>query len=189
MLDFFENSWITGIGGGIISGLIVFFVTNLIFSKRQNKEYLQKVRLANNEVLYAIRPLIVSEVTPKSSLLQAVLSATAMKYELEINDLVKKDEIANELSKEILDNVFLTAENKLKYCEITESLRLSDIPVTKKQTKNLNNSRMEFDLNNATVLSLMFSVVTASTVGLLVFSMKSDVFQRDKAVFFFTPNF
>ena len=48
MSDFWTNPWVTGIGGGIISSLIVFFVTKYFFNKKENKEYAQKVKLANS---------------------------------------------------------------------------------------------------------------------------------------------
>ncbi len=48
--------WAIGIGGGILSGLIVAYISRLIFSKRDNREYAQKILQANNEVLYAVRP-------------------------------------------------------------------------------------------------------------------------------------
>ncbi len=43
MIDIFNNSWITGIGGGIVSGFIVYFVTSKFLSKKQKKEYSQKI--------------------------------------------------------------------------------------------------------------------------------------------------
>lgn len=33
IMDILNNPWVTGIGGGIISSLIVFFVTKYLFSK------------------------------------------------------------------------------------------------------------------------------------------------------------
>lgn len=56
MDDLIANPWIVGIGGGVISSLIVFFITKFFLSKKENKEYEQKVRLATNEVVYAVRP-------------------------------------------------------------------------------------------------------------------------------------
>lgn len=52
MQNILNNAWVTGIGGGIISSLIVFFVTRYFFSKREKREYLQKIETANNEILY-----------------------------------------------------------------------------------------------------------------------------------------
>src|SRR5690554_6004366 len=103
METFFTNSWTIGIGGGIISGLIVFLVTSKIFSRRENKEYLQKIRIANNELLYAIRPLVVEQKLPTLDILNSILVSTAKKYNVQINDLYNKDAIADDLTKEVMD--------------------------------------------------------------------------------------
>lgn len=63
-MDILNNPWVTGIGGGIISSLIVFFVTKYLFSKKENREYLQKIKTANNEILYSIRPLVIEKKLP-----------------------------------------------------------------------------------------------------------------------------
>ena len=55
-MELFNNPWFVGIGGGILSGLIVAYISRLIFSRRDNREYAQKVSQANHEVLYAVRP-------------------------------------------------------------------------------------------------------------------------------------
>ena len=39
MDDLIANPWIVGIGGGVISSLIVFFITKFFLSKKENKEY------------------------------------------------------------------------------------------------------------------------------------------------------
>ncbi|WP_279401057.1 hypothetical protein [Cytobacillus oceanisediminis] len=36
-----ENPWFVGIGGGIISGLFVFYMTNFIFNKINKKTILK----------------------------------------------------------------------------------------------------------------------------------------------------
>lgn len=38
MDDLIANPWIVGIGGGVISSLIVFFITKFFLSKKENKE-------------------------------------------------------------------------------------------------------------------------------------------------------
>ena len=42
-MDIFSNPWIVGIGGGVLSGFIVAYISRLIFSKRDNREYAQKI--------------------------------------------------------------------------------------------------------------------------------------------------
>ena len=43
MLDFLQNQWVVGIGGGIISGIIVFFITKWLFQRKDNSKYLEQI--------------------------------------------------------------------------------------------------------------------------------------------------
>ena len=54
IMNFLYNPWFIGIGGGIVSSLIVFFVTRAISNRKGNKEYLQRIKTANNEILYSL---------------------------------------------------------------------------------------------------------------------------------------
>jgi len=60
-MGWLNNQWVIGIGTSIISGFLVFFFTRKFFTEKQNREYDQKIRTANNEILYAVRPLIVEK--------------------------------------------------------------------------------------------------------------------------------
>ena len=53
-----NNGWVVGIGGGILSGLIVAWLTRTLFSKKDQKELAINISSANREILYAIRPEI-----------------------------------------------------------------------------------------------------------------------------------
>lgn len=123
MNDFLTNPWTIGIGGSIISSIIVYFFTNRIISKRENKEYKQKIHSANNELLYAIRPLIVEQKLPSFEIFNSIITATAKKYAVKSEDLYNQSDIADDLTKEIMDNSFLTSDNKLIYCELAEKMK------------------------------------------------------------------
>lgn len=88
MDDLIANPWIVGIGGGVISSLIVFFITKFFLSKKENKEYEQKVRLATNEVVYAVRPLVIDKAIPANDVLAALRSAIAVKYGVKVSDVI-----------------------------------------------------------------------------------------------------
>jgi hypothetical protein len=42
-MDFFGNEWVIGIGGGVLSGLLVTLITRYLFSKKDDKEYAQNL--------------------------------------------------------------------------------------------------------------------------------------------------
>lgn len=165
MEQFFTNAWTIGIGGGIISGLIVFIVTSKIFSRKENKEYQQKIHLANNELLYAIRPLIVEQKLPTIEIFESILLSTSKKHSVKSTDLYNQNDIADDLTKEIMDNSFLTSENKLKYCELTEAIK----ELRKKPEKDLLTKAeiiyIEKDKSiSKEYLSILLSLMTAMMV-------------------------
>ncbi len=43
-MESLDNAWFFGIAGGILSGLIVAFISRSLFSRRDNKEYAQKLQ-------------------------------------------------------------------------------------------------------------------------------------------------
>lgn len=83
---------------------------------KQNKEYLQKVNAANNEILYIIRPLIVDKKIPEYDLLSSLINSTAKKYLVNRKDLYTKECLVDDIIKEILGNPFLSTTAKTEYC-------------------------------------------------------------------------
>ena len=127
MIEFLNNPWTIGIGGGLISGIVVFLITSKIFSRKENKEYVQKIKMANKELLYSIRPLIVQEQLPTVEMMDSLLLATAKKYGLQLNDMYDEEDIADDLIKETLENPFINSQSKQKYCELANKLKILGI--------------------------------------------------------------
>jgi hypothetical protein len=172
-MNIFSNPWVVGIGGGIISGILVTVVTRYLFSKREKREYLQRVETANNEVLYSIRPSIAEKVFPSLDVIDSVLVSTAKKYGLEKNDLYTVVTISNDVIKEIMANPFLSSQQKVEFCELVSNLRkqylgIREAEVHKPETiKVVKESSSEF-------ISLTLGVMTGATaiVATLVTIMK-----------------
>jgi hypothetical protein len=115
--DWLNNTWVVGILGGILSGFIVNYLSRLFLSKRENREYLQKVFSANREVIYSIRPGISEGVIPKPETVEALIIATARKYAVSRSDVFGPSEIVQELTKEVMDSSFISSQVKQEYCE------------------------------------------------------------------------
>lgn len=129
-MEIFNNAWVVGIGGGIFSGLIVTLITRYIFSKKDDKEYSQKVSVVNKEVVYALRPGISEGHIPDNEVLSSLINATARKYKVERSDAYQAKQIAEELIKEIMDSSFISSETKKKYCETLAHLVNAERPET-----------------------------------------------------------
>lgn len=115
-MEWLNDPWVIGIGGGILSGLIVTGVSRWIFSGRDHKEHLSKVSSANREVVYAIRQGIPEDRVPTREIVEALISSTARKYGLPTSDLNQPQDVASDLVKEVMDSSFISAEKKDQYC-------------------------------------------------------------------------
>ena len=98
-MDVLNNTWIVAIDGGILSGLIVTFITRYLFSKKDNREYAQKVSAVNHEVVYALRPRIVEGHLSNTEVLLSLINTTTRKYKIDKNDVYKPKQIVEELIK------------------------------------------------------------------------------------------
>ncbi|WP_447076944.1 hypothetical protein [Vibrio alginolyticus] len=116
-MEVFNNAWFVGIGGGVLSGLIVTMITRYVFSRKDNREYLQKVSSVNREIVYALRPGISEGHIPDESVLTALINSTSRKYRVNRDDVYKPKQVAEELIKEIMDSSFISSETKKTYCE------------------------------------------------------------------------
>lgn len=163
MDDLIANPWIVGIGGGVISSLIVFFITTFFLSKKENKEYEQKVRLATNEVVYAVRPLVIDKAIPANDVLAALRSAIAVKYGVKVSDVIGIKQLVSILVLEILSNSFLNSSQKNEYCNLLMTMK--DEP---KQTpsNDVHKRKSERNLYISMMLSLVcFGMVLGSVVA------------------------
>ena len=163
MDDLIANPWIVGIGGGVISSLIVFFITKFFLSKKENKEYEQKVRLATNEVVYAVRPLVIDKAIPANDVLAALRSAIAVKYGVKVSDIIGIKQLVSILVLEILSNSFLNSSQKNEYCNLLMTMK--DEP---KQTpsNDVHKRKSERNLYISMMLSLLcFSAVLGSVLA------------------------
>lgn len=116
MINLINNPWVIGIFGGIFSGIIVTFISRSLLSRRDRKEYFQKVLSANKEVLYALRPGISEDSIPNGPVIEALITATARKYGVDKKDLYNCSEIGQELLKEVMDSSFIAMNTKTQYC-------------------------------------------------------------------------
>jgi hypothetical protein len=122
MEELLSNGWVVGIGGGILSGLIVAWLTSTLFSKKDLREIAINVSSANREILYAIRPEISESSLPTVQVIEALKNATARKYKIEPSRLHGITEVVEELIKEIMDSSFISSSAKKDYCESLKTL-------------------------------------------------------------------
>src|SRR5690554_6703440 len=168
-MEILNNPWLVGIGGGVLSGLIVALVTRFLFSRRENKEYLQRVSAVNREIVYALRPGISEGKIPSGEVLQSLINATSRKHKVDASDAYSSRQIAEELIKDIMDSNFISAETKKSYCDNLAHLvkeRQEEIKEVRKPEHGQAASelRQRMVMQMSVVLGITVSMMTMATV-------------------------
>lgn len=133
VVNWFQDPWVVGIGGGIVSGLVVFFLTKWLFSNQGKRELGRKIAVANQEIVLAVRQGIPENTVPAPEVLEALIKATARKHALRAKELYGPAEVAQDLIKEVMDSSFISADTKEAYCKrLAELDKTLDEPETEK---------------------------------------------------------
>lgn len=115
ILEFFKNPWVIGILTGVVSGIIVFFVTKLIVKRSEKAEYRQQVSNANLNVINALKPYIAERGLPSRVIFSSIINATARKYGVNAKDMYSIEICCEELIREIITDVYVSNEKKEEY--------------------------------------------------------------------------
>ncbi len=178
------SPWFIGIGGGVLSGLVVTFITRYLFSRKDNREYMQKVVTANQEIVYAVRPGISEGAIPTDDVLDSLISATALKYSIDADDLHSATVFADVLVKEVMDSSFLAASTKAEFCQKLAQLRPSPEParLTAEFTRS-SSGLSDYRRRMVTMMSLMMgltaALMTVFASTKLFDNLKVDKFSKD----------
>lgn len=168
-MEWLSNPWATGVGGGVITGLLVMLIVRRLFSAREQREYYQNVAIANNEILYAIRPAITEKIIPSSTMLDALLSATARKYGIDSRDLLSKPGLANELIKEIIDDTFLSSQQKVEFCELLAGMKRPETDASSKRSVEVVTATRRADASDPSGLLGMSTALTAFMITMFFY--------------------
>jgi len=182
-MEWINDQWVIGIGTSVISGFLVFFFTKRFFTDKQKREYDQKVKTTNNEILYAIRPLIVEKTKPNNQILDSIFLSTARKYGVELSDIYNTSTLCDDLTNEIMSNSFLSSEQKIELTDLINSIK-SDKPsdkekepekvivLQKSDKTSLNSTYMAATLS---IVSAMMALVISLLSGLKGSSIFNDI--------------
>jgi hypothetical protein len=125
LFSFIQNEWTIGIIGGVVSGIIVYWLTGYFVGKKENKVYRKNVDSANLEVLGILRPLIAdnSSLSPKT--LSSMISAVSRKWDIKVNEMLKLDQYGEELIREVMASNFISSDTKNQYTVSIEKVFFS----------------------------------------------------------------
>lgn len=162
--DVLNNTWVAGIGTGLLSGFLVTWVTNKLISKRDEKELARSIEAANKEVLYALRSEVSEEQVPTLEVVEALINATSRRYKLESRHLLRPKQIAEELIKEIMDSSFISSSTKKAFCESLKSLMPNEETELDRKVQKENENfvaRVEYRERMIMLFSLTLGLISA----------------------------
>ncbi|WP_432358819.1 hypothetical protein [Sporosarcina sp. UB5] len=108
----FQNPWIVGIGGGIISSIVVLIV-KLLMNKISKKEYYGRVDEANDEVIDIFKHIISEDDFPDRRIIDSVISSTSRKNKVKIEDMNNGEMVIDSLITELFSSNFISVDKKL----------------------------------------------------------------------------
>lgn len=165
LLNVITNRWTISILTGIISSVLAHLGISLYTRRKANKVRLQKISTANNEILYVLRPLVVDSKMPAPNLLRSLINATARKYSLLPSDLYSPEVIVENLTKEILENMFLSTQDKLKLCEDFDSkIVRNNIPEKRRDAPDMYIMESRITMLTSMVIAMITMVATMMTL-------------------------
>lgn len=166
-MTFLSNPWVVGIGTSILSGLIVYLITRKFLTSKENKEYNQCIKTANNEILYAFRPLIVQKNIPTKEIINSIFLSISRKYNVLKDDLYNIYSLIDDLINEIISNAFLSSDQKIEFCNLLNKLK--SINESEKEKKQPVVYQIEKKTDSSTYFSLIIAMTTTMMVAVMTF--------------------
>lgn len=111
MRNFLLNNWVIGIAGGLISALL-YSLFSFIFRKISKSKDIER---ANNEILNTLKPYVIDRGLPEVEIIEALIDATARKYQISYEQMYSIPILCDELIKEITESIYITYEKKNEY--------------------------------------------------------------------------
>lgn len=163
------NSWVIGLATGVVSGLLVFFVTSFLFDNKKKRDYELHVKEANIDIVNALKPYIAEQGLPGYQVLVSLITSTSRKYAVDTKDLLTPVQVCEELIREIIGDVYVTSEKKKEYtekvAEFKESIAKKSGAINRSQDNNKENN------NSSARLQLSIIMITMGVSLILVFSI------------------
>lgn len=174
MPSFFENSWVIGAGTGIISSISSFFIIKAI-DNNNNSKHLEQVNSANREIIQTLRPYVAEKGLPEKDIVNAIIVSAARRHNVKGEELYSISIICEELIHEIIENVYVSSEQKREYSlQLTEYLRkLSEEQPDAKKTNLGLTPDIEKELTQSNrmtaIMSACMGIAAGIVAGLLSF--------------------
>lgn len=164
MKEFLSNSWVVS----IISGILVFFVTNFFVILKSKRESRKQIYDANTRVLNHIRGYVVDNGLPSQIIIESVKKSIAREYNIKYNDLLSTKELCEELIKDIIGNIYISNDNRKIYINMLEEYLIQNNGIDDSEDEDINK---KYDTRTyeyiSTVISIIAGLISALGTGLI----------------------
>lgn len=150
-----SNSWVIS----IVSGIIVFIITNLFINIKNGRKYKKLIYDANTMILNHLRGYVVDNGLPKTEVIEAVKSSIAREYAVKCEELLNVKSICEELVKDIIGNNYISNENKKRYIEMLQNHLEQNSNIEQHIPNDNQNYKTKFDYLS-TIISLIAGIFT-----------------------------
>lgn len=186
-MDIFQNTWFIGISTGIISGVLVFFLTKWIMDKRGKTEYYNQVQNANYNVINSLKPYIADQGLPSTDIFEALISSTARTFGIDEQDMYSVNIYCEELIREIINDVYVSNEKKQEYTNLLAEYRKQIIESKESINELKDTERIGIYAEKMSrKLSIYVSTVTA-ILGTVCSLLVLIIPEKDTTVSFWAP--
>lgn len=133
MKEFFSNAWVIS----IISGIFVFFITNFFIMVQNKKQNRKKIYEANTMILNHLRSYVVDNGLPDEEIIEAVKHSVTREYRIKYDDLLSTKSFCEELVADIIGNIYISNENKIKYINMLQEYLKKNKNIQSNNTYNI----------------------------------------------------
>ncbi|QDZ97898.1 hypothetical protein D0439_04350 [Lysinibacillus fusiformis] len=169
-----NNAWFVG----IMTGVFVYFITNIFTKIKSNKEYINNVNQVSKEMLALLQEFIVEKNMPDNNVLLSYYKATCFKYKVKIRDADTINDILNTLTKEILDSKFISSIDKISYCKKIEDAKVDfnqeNIPISVIEEDEDEKIKLIQEMDQARKQIIIFISVFLSYIVFILVLYKND---------------
>lgn len=150
MKEFLSNSWVVS----IISGIIVFILTNALIMLQNRRKHRKQIIDANLMVLNRLRGYVVDNGLPQNEIIEAIKHSIMREYNVKYEDILSTISLYEELVTDIIGNIYISNEYKIKYINMLQEYLKQNSGVQNKNSKdndlqnNLKEIKEENNLKN-----------------------------------------
>lgn len=171
MKEFLSNAWVIS----IISGILVFFVTNFFVKIKSKKEAKKQIHDANAMILNHIRGYVVDNGLPNPIIIESIKNSISREYCVNCLNLLSDKEICEELIKDIISNIYISNENRKVYINmLQEYLEQNNISNSNNEINNEINSEKTF-VKIIDIVSAIAGLLTIMGSSLSIYIIRADI--------------